>query len=128
MVCKRSKRHPKDLITIDKLVAAVNTTEDGPVVNSSGFHINSNEMYELQYVVNLKTLLSSFESLPVIWDLFRFAFRDIIRNAVRASEHDAVIFVGSGCTAAIHKLVNALDLQMPPVSSHQGGLVKDRGG
>ncbi|XP_006814971.1 uncharacterized protein LOC100377968 [Saccoglossus kowalevskii] len=47
--------------------------------------------------------------------LYRHEARDIVRNAVNASEHDAVIFVGSGCTAAIHKLINALDLQQPPV-------------
>lgn len=44
-------------------------------------------------------------------------FRDIIRNAVNASEHDAVLFTGSGCTAAVHKLIHALDLKEPPVSS-----------
>ncbi|PIK37546.1 hypothetical protein BSL78_25616 [Apostichopus japonicus] len=60
--------------------------------------------------VHTTTTVTSLQST-----LFRHEARDIIRNAVRASEHDAVIFVGSGCTAAIHKLVNALDLQMPPV-------------
>ena len=40
---------------------------------------------------------------------------DIIRNSVGASEHDAVIFVGSGCTAAVHKLIQALALTQPPV-------------
>ncbi|XP_041473906.1 uncharacterized protein LOC121422784 [Lytechinus variegatus] len=47
--------------------------------------------------------------------LFRHEARDIVRNAVNASEHDAVIFTGTGCTAAIHKLVNALHLTDPPV-------------
>ncbi|XP_033110209.1 uncharacterized protein LOC117111409 [Anneissia japonica] len=47
--------------------------------------------------------------------LFRHEGRDIIRNAVKASEHDAVIFVGNGCTAAVHKLLNALNLSTPPV-------------
>ncbi len=32
----------------------------------------------------------------------------ISRNAVNASEEDAVIFVGSGATGAVHKLVQAL--------------------
>ena len=49
-----------------------------------------------------------------------FTSRDIIRNAVNASEHDAVIFTGSGCTAAVHKLLHALHLNQtgtpPPVS------------
>jgi len=38
----------------------------------------------------------------------RHESKDIIRNAVGASEHDAVIFCGSGATAAIHKLINAV--------------------
>ncbi|XP_047121332.1 uncharacterized protein LOC124804985 [Schistocerca piceifrons] len=37
------------------------------------------------------------------------------RNAVHASEHDAVIFAGSGCTGAVHKLIHALNLPEPPV-------------
>jgi len=40
--------------------------------------------------------------------LFRHEARDIIRNCVNAGEGDAVIFAGSGCTGAVHKLVNAL--------------------
>ena len=47
------------------------------------------------------------------------AHRDIIRNAVNASEEDAVIFAGSGCTGAVHKLLHVLNLQaldQPPVS------------
>jgi len=40
--------------------------------------------------------------------LFRHEARDLIRNAVNASEHDAVIFVSSGATGAVHKLVNAV--------------------
>ena len=43
--------------------------------------------------------------------------RDIIRNAVNASEHDSVIFVGNGATGAVHKLIHALDLKKPPVTS-----------
>ena len=31
-----------------------------------------------------------------------------MRNSVGASEHDAVIFCGSGATGAVHKLVQAL--------------------
>lgn len=37
-------------------------------------------------------------------------FRDIIRNCTNASEHDAVVFVGSGCTATVHKFISALGL------------------
>lgn len=47
--------------------------------------------------------------------LFRHEARDIIRNAVNASEHDSVIFVGTGCTGAVHKLISALNLQKSPV-------------
>ena len=39
-------------------------------------------------------------------------FRDIIRNAVNASSEDCVLFVGSGCTGAVHKLIGAMDLKM----------------
>ncbi len=43
---------------------------------------------------------------------FRNEARSIIRGAVNASmEHDVVIFAGSGCTGAIHKLINALYLE-----------------
>ncbi|XP_061164658.1 uncharacterized protein LOC133173684 [Saccostrea echinata] len=47
--------------------------------------------------------------------LYRHEARDIIRNSVHASEHDSVIFCGSGTTAAVHKLVHALDLEQAPV-------------
>lgn len=43
--------------------------------------------------------------------MFREESRDIIRQCVGASsQEDAVLFVGSGCTAAIHKLIGALEL------------------
>ncbi|KDR20201.1 hypothetical protein L798_05680, partial [Zootermopsis nevadensis] len=45
----------------------------------------------------------------------RHEARDVFRNAVHASEHDAVIFAGQGCTGAVHKLIHALDLSEPPV-------------
>lgn len=41
--------------------------------------------------------------------------RTIIRNCVRADEHDAVIFSGSGVTSVVHKLIHGLDLNQPPV-------------
>jgi len=41
--------------------------------------------------------------------IYRHEARDIVRNAVHASEDDAVIFVGSGCTGAVHKLIHAMD-------------------
>ncbi|KZS11051.1 putative Cytoplasmic tRNA 2-thiolation protein 1 [Daphnia magna] len=47
--------------------------------------------------------------------LFRHEARDILRNSLGASEEDAVIFVGSGCTGAVHKLINGLHLTEPPI-------------
>ena len=42
---------------------------------------------------------------------------DIIRNAVNASSRDdCVLFAGSGCTGAVHKLIHALNCPSPPVS------------
>lgn len=49
--------------------------------------------------------------------LFRHEARDIFRNSLGASEEDAVIFVGSGCTGAVHKLINGLHLTEPPIVS-----------
>lgn len=43
--------------------------------------------------------------------------RDIIRNAVGASEHDAVIFTGNGTTAAVELLVHLMALDSPIVVS-----------
>ena len=42
--------------------------------------------------------------------LFRHEARDIFRNATNAAEDDAVIFTGSGTTAAVHKLISALNI------------------
>lgn len=47
--------------------------------------------------------------------MFRHEARDIVRNAVRASDYDAVFFVGSGCTGAVHKLIHNLHLEKPPI-------------
>ncbi|XP_072386155.1 uncharacterized protein [Diabrotica undecimpunctata] len=47
--------------------------------------------------------------------LFRQEARDIIRSAVNASEEDAVIFTGHGCSDALERLITALDLREPPV-------------
>jgi selenocysteine lyase/cysteine desulfurase len=44
--------------------------------------------------------------------------RAVIKQAVNCSEEDVVLFVGSGCTGAIHKLVSCLclhQLPQPPV-------------
>ncbi|CAL1543000.1 unnamed protein product, partial [Lymnaea stagnalis] len=45
---------------------------------------------------------------------FREEARSIIRESVHATEDDAVIFCGSGSTAAIHKVIHALDLRRSP--------------
>nr|CAH7716424.1 unnamed protein product [Callosobruchus chinensis] len=47
--------------------------------------------------------------------LFRQEARDIIRTAVNASEEDAVIFSGHGCSDALEKLISALDLRESPI-------------
>ncbi|KAL9973375.1 hypothetical protein ACROYT_G019827 [Oculina patagonica] len=47
--------------------------------------------------------------------LYRHEARDIIRNAVNASESDSVVFVGNGVTGAVHKLIHALDFKQPPI-------------
>ncbi|CAL1261750.1 unnamed protein product [Larinioides sclopetarius] len=46
---------------------------------------------------------------------FRHEAKDIIRKAVNASEHDAVIFTGNGCTSAVSKLIHAMELKQPVV-------------
>lgn len=43
--------------------------------------------------------------------MFRHEARDAVRNAVNASEHDAVVFAGAGCTGAVHKLIDALGVR-----------------
>lgn len=37
-----------------------------------------------------------------------FFDRSIIKDCVNASEHDAAIFVGTGCTGAVNKLIQAM--------------------
>ena len=47
-----------------------------------------------------------------------FIHRNILRKSLNCSEDDSVIFTGSGCTGAIHKLVHCLGLEKfnkPPV-------------
>ena len=81
--------------------------------------------HEARYNYNVTSLLllSLKRCLYIIQITFGRGFiysslncRDIIRNAVNASEHDAVIFTGSGCTGAVHKLIHALNFEKPPVS------------
>ena len=42
---------------------------------------------------------------------YRSDFREIIKHCVNATDEDVVIFTGSGATAAIHKLINAIGLR-----------------
>ncbi|KAF0310154.1 tRNA-cytidine(32) 2-sulfurtransferase [Amphibalanus amphitrite] len=46
---------------------------------------------------------------------FRDEARQLVRSAVQASEHDAVLFCGSGATGAVHKLLALLRLPQPPI-------------
>ena len=39
--------------------------------------------------------------------------REIIRQAVNGTEHDQVIFCGSGATTAINKLIDLLNIRLP---------------
>ncbi|KAF2344600.1 Aminotransferase class V domain [Trinorchestia longiramus] len=47
--------------------------------------------------------------------MFRHEARDVVRNAVRASERDRVIFTGSGATGAAVRLLHGLNLSRAPV-------------
>lgn len=49
----------------------------------------------------------------------RHEARDILRNATNASEHDAVIFCGSGVTGGLHKLVHNLGVQQVTAPRHR---------
>ncbi len=53
---------------------------------------------------------------------FREEARQIIARSVGAGPDDAVIFVGSGATGAINKLVDLLDLRLPPSLDERYGL------
>ncbi|XP_065058950.1 probable cysteine desulfurase isoform X2 [Rhopilema esculentum] len=46
---------------------------------------------------------------------FREQAREIIRTAVNAGKDDAVLFVSSGVTGAINKLIHVMDFKCPPV-------------
>lgn len=56
--------------------------------------------------------------------LMREEARLIVRNSVRASEHDCVLFTGSGTTGAVNLLVHAMGLRPslgdrdPPIVFH----------
>jgi hypothetical protein len=54
--------------------------------------------------------------LIIFFDYAFFNFiREIIRNSVNAQDDCNVLFVGSGSTGAIHKLIGILNLTAPPV-------------
>lgn len=63
----------------------------------------------MRFVLNIVYEILNLQVLSVLYLSHRHEARDIVRNAVHASEDDAVIFVGSGCTGAIHKLIHAMD-------------------
>lgn len=70
--------------------------------------------YVLGYYGNTHTS-TSFASMQT--GRFRDDSKDIIRRCVNASADDAVIFCGSGATAAIHKLIGVLGLNEPSIGS-----------
>ncbi|KAF5304557.1 hypothetical protein FQA39_LY09608 [Lamprigera yunnana] len=47
--------------------------------------------------------------------LFRQEAREIIKNAVNATEEDSVIFTDNGCVGAVQKIINSLDLIESPI-------------
>ena len=53
---------------------------------------------------------------------FREQARDIVRDAVGATEDDAVIFCGSGATGAVNKLITILGLRLPCALNHRYSL------
>ncbi|HMJ80320.1 MAG TPA: aminotransferase class V-fold PLP-dependent enzyme [Candidatus Dormibacteraeota bacterium] len=55
---------------------------------------------------------------------FRADARRIIRDAVGGSDAHAVIFCGSGSTAAIHKLIDVLNLRLPADLDARYGLLE----
>ncbi|XP_059483305.1 uncharacterized protein LOC132201285 [Neocloeon triangulifer] len=110
---------------IDQNVVGKDTTFNGPYggrkvvycdYTASGRSLSFIEQFILSEVLpcygntHTTTSTTSLQST-----LFRHEARDIFRNAVNASEHDAVIFAGNGCTGAVHKLIHALNLQVPPI-------------
>uniref|UniRef100_A0A5K3F036 Aminotran_5 domain-containing protein n=4 Tax=Mesocestoides corti TaxID=53468 RepID=A0A5K3F036_MESCO len=46
---------------------------------------------------------------------YRNDAKAIIKSAVNATESDAIMFVGSGTTGAIHKLIHNINLSEPPI-------------
>lgn len=104
---------------VDENVIGKNSTFSGPYGRrkvvycdyaASGKSLQFIEDYILKEVLpvygntHTTTNVTSLQST-----LYRHEARDIVRNAVHASEDDAVIFVGSGCTGAVHKLIHAMD-------------------
>ncbi|XP_054261315.1 uncharacterized protein LOC128985628 isoform X2 [Macrosteles quadrilineatus] len=110
---------------IDDNIIGKNTTFAGPFgrrkvvycdYTASGRSLQFIEDYILREVLPLygnthtTTTITSMQST-----LFRHEARDVVRNAVHASEEDVVIFAGHGCTGAVHKLIHALSLDDPPI-------------
>ncbi|XP_050434558.1 uncharacterized protein LOC126841860 [Adelges cooleyi] len=111
---------------VDENVIGKNSTFSGPFGRrkvvycdyaASGKSLHFIEDYILKEVLpvygntHTTTNVTSLQST-----LYRHESRDIVRNAVHASEDDAVIFVGSGCTGAVHKLIHALDFASEEVA------------
>lgn len=81
---------------------------------ASGRNLYNIENYISKYVLsnygNTHTT-TSYASMQT--EKFRQDAREIIRRCVNAGDDDAVIFCGSGTTAAIHKLIGVLGLLDP---------------
>ena len=53
---------------------------------------------------------------------FRAEARELIRRAVGATDEHAVVFVGSGSTAAINRLIDVLQIRLPADLDERYGL------
>ncbi|XP_017772669.1 PREDICTED: uncharacterized protein LOC108559823 [Nicrophorus vespilloides] len=137
ILLKKSEDNAKLIKYIDDNIIGKNNTFLGPfgrrkVVFSdyvaSGRSLHFIEEYIIREVLpcygntHFNTNITSLQST-----LFRQEAREIIKTAVNASEDDAVIFVGQGCSGAVKKLVKALDFNEPPIvfvgaSEHQDNI------
>lgn len=70
------------------------------------------ESHDAKSPENIKSTIAHYAIRPIYLhtNIRSASCRSIIRDCVNAGEHDAVIFAGSGCTGAVHLLINSLTL------------------
>ncbi|XP_065205688.1 uncharacterized protein LOC135835380 isoform X2 [Planococcus citri] len=116
---------PKLIKYVDENIIGRNVTFLGPFgrrkvvycdYTASGRSLHFIEDYILKEVLPLYANTHTSSNVTALQSsLYRQEARDIIRSAVHASESDAVVFAGNGCTDALQKLIHALDLERAPV-------------